>query len=411
MNRLPLATPRYSVIQAFYWASYCMTFGFASVYLLSEGYNNSEIGMLLAAINILAVFLQPLMAAFVDKSSRISLKDFIAIILGSVFVFSLLIWMTSGSKYLTMVLIALAFGILISTQPLINAICFRYEQMGIKINYGVARGIGSGAYALTSFGLGNLIEKFDASFLPIYYMGTVTILIGLIYTYAPKNEKGEVVTARTAGLLDGELDKVEVEALSMKAFIKKYRAFSAFILGCAFVFFPHSLINNFMIQVMHEIGGGSAQMGTAIFIAAGLEIPVMFLFTRIQKSVDCSCLLKLTAVVFTIKHLLTYMAGSVAMFYMAQILQIVGFGLFMPAAVYFVDQVIDFDDLVKGQAMITGAMTLGSTAASMVGGILLDVVGVKEMLLLGGAVSVIGTLMMILALGKIEVPLKKPDIV
>ena len=57
--------------------TYCMYYGvvgsFASAFLLAKGCTNAEIGIILAVGNILAVFLQPLIADFADRSKRLSL--------------------------------------------------------------------------------------------------------------------------------------------------------------------------------------------------------------------------------------------------------------------------------------------------------------------------------------------------
>ena len=46
---------------------------FASVFLLARGYSNSEIGVILAVANVVAVVLQPLVADFADRSKKASL--------------------------------------------------------------------------------------------------------------------------------------------------------------------------------------------------------------------------------------------------------------------------------------------------------------------------------------------------
>ena len=42
------ATPRYTLMQSSYWASYCILLTFSSVYLLSKGFPNAQIGVILS---------------------------------------------------------------------------------------------------------------------------------------------------------------------------------------------------------------------------------------------------------------------------------------------------------------------------------------------------------------------------
>jgi Major Facilitator Superfamily. len=409
MNKFPFATSRYSVLQAFYWTAYCMTVSFASVYLLAKNYNNAEIGVILALVNILAVFLQLAMAAFIDKTSRISLKNFMCVLVCIILILSLFILLMPDINYTAVPFMVTAFGILVSIQPFINAICFKYERAGIKINYGIARGIGSGAYALASIVLGYGIARFGAGLLPVYYIVTLILFLSILFTFAPRKTENEQLqdvkdmsTVKTADRSENSKGIPAREPLSVPAFLKKYKTFSVFIAGSSLVFFSHFLINTFMIQIMYSIGGGSAEMGTATFIAAMMEIPVMFAFSRLKEKVNCGTLLKIAVVVFTVKHLLAFLSASVSMFYLAQFLQIGGYGLYIPASVYYVEQIIDKEDLVKGQAMITGAMTLGSILASLIGGILLDHLTAKSMLFVGVIASVIGSMLMLFSTNSVK---------
>ena len=61
----------YGAIFGTYWIIYAVVSSFASVFMLAKGYTNSQIGMTLAAANILAVIMQPLIADLVDRSKRL----------------------------------------------------------------------------------------------------------------------------------------------------------------------------------------------------------------------------------------------------------------------------------------------------------------------------------------------------
>lgn len=55
----------------------------------------------------------------------------------------------------------------IITTPFINTAHFYYSRRGKYINFGIARGIGSGMYALLALLIGALAEKFGAEVLPV----------------------------------------------------------------------------------------------------------------------------------------------------------------------------------------------------------------------------------------------------
>ncbi len=72
------------------------------------------------------------------------------------------------------------------------------------------------------------------------------------------------------------------------------------------------------------------------------------------------------------------------------VLQIVAYALFIPASVYYVDRYLAPQERVRGQARMTLTATIGTVVAGLVGGTLMDLMGVPAMLALGSVVSVLG---------------------
>ncbi|MBR5897704.1 MAG: MFS transporter, partial [Lachnospiraceae bacterium] len=70
--KIKLWTLRYTLINVFYFVAFATIHGFAAVFLLSKGFNNTEVGMALAVANILSVIGQPLVAGVVDRSDRVT---------------------------------------------------------------------------------------------------------------------------------------------------------------------------------------------------------------------------------------------------------------------------------------------------------------------------------------------------
>ena len=65
----------YAIIQGGYWSSFCATYGFATVFLLSRGFTTSQIGISIALANVLAVVCQPTVATIADEAKKISLHS------------------------------------------------------------------------------------------------------------------------------------------------------------------------------------------------------------------------------------------------------------------------------------------------------------------------------------------------
>ena len=389
---------RYACIHGFYWMLCCSMIGYASVFLLDKGFTNTTIGTVLAISNILAVFGQPAVASYMDKTSKLSLRMLISLILVVIIALSLVLCFLTGASMVMVVLTIVAFTLMLTLQPFINSLTFAFEKNGIHINFGLARGIGSVAYAVMSLILGNLVAAFSPELLPFFYVGLSLCALFFVYTFFLPGHKDEIVHQEK---------ETEHDQLSMGQFIKKYKTFMLLLVATVLLFFDHSVINNFFIQVVNHINGNSADMGNAIFLAAVLELPTMALFTKFQQKIGCKNIMLISAVFFSVKHVLTYFAVNMFMIYVAQVMQMLAYAVFIPASVYYVSQLVEEHDMNKGQALVTGAMTLASVFASLAGGVLLDALGVSKVLMIGAIISVLGTICMFISVEDVDQHAKK----
>ena len=193
------------------------------------------------------------------------------------------------------------------------------------------------------------------------------------------------------------IDKADGSNLSIAGFMRKYHRFSFYLLGVILIFISFNIINIYMIKIVQNVGGNEATMGSAFAIAAILELPVMLSFTRIITKYHNASLLKLAGLFFTIKAFITLISSSVGMIYFAQSFQMLSYAIFIPGSIYYVNKVIDKSDMVKGQAFTTAATTLGGVGGSLIGGLILSVSSVTQMLVIGVIISLVGTLILLLS--------------
>ena len=381
---------KYSLLQGIYFVGFCTVMGYAAVYLGSIGMSSSLIGIVLAIANILTSIAQPVLGGFVDKSN-VSMKKVLMIMFGLCSVLSVLLMLASKVTFLAAVLFIAVSTILYTTMPLVNSLAFAFQKQGIDVKFGVARGIGSVAYALASLVLGNVVKAVSPTLMPLAYMVIFLGILPLVRSFKmPETEGDEVVEEKV------------VENESTGAFIKKHLKFMIFLAGFVLVYFDHTIINNLFINVIKNVGGNTGDMGNAVFLAAMLELPTMALFEKYKNKINIKNTIVISAVFFTLKHTLTYFATNMFMIYLAQATQMLAYALFIPASVYYVDKLFDAKDAVKGQALVTTSMTVSGVLASFLGGILLDNMGVYETLFLGLVLSAIGTIVMIITVENVN---------
>lgn len=379
-------TIKYALAQALFWMALCAIKGFMSVLLLDRGYTNTQIGIILAVSSIVTVFMQPAVASFADKHREIPLKNIISVFaaVGSLLA-ALTIFLTTESLALTVVMI---FSVIIITvlYPLINSLYVMLGESGIKINYGVGRAAGSLGYALFSLLLGKLLETAPTVILPL--SGLVLLIAFTLTTLLLWDKRAISGKDRTDISPDASSEE---GALGVFQFMKRNLRYMLFLFGVALVFYNHTNVSDYLVQVVSAVGGTSTDLGTAVFICAIVELPAMLFFNSLLKKFSCRTLLRISAVSFTVKHLLVLFATNVTTLLISQVFQMTAFALFLPASVHYVGKLLNKADAVKGQAFVTSAVALGGVFASLASGRILDIYGAKTMLLIGTVVAAVGS--------------------
>ena len=75
-------TLRYALIHCFFWMGFATIMGFASVFLLSAGFTNTGVGIVIAASGTVSALLQPVVAAVADRGGRWGLRGLTALMGG-----------------------------------------------------------------------------------------------------------------------------------------------------------------------------------------------------------------------------------------------------------------------------------------------------------------------------------------
>ncbi len=403
-------TLRFAIIQGTYWMAFAALISFASVYLLSKGFTNVEIGFVMAFSNVAAVFVQPVLAAIADNNKSLQLKNLIAITLCAAIITAfILIWIPQ--IFWIIILVFMSVVILqLSLQPLINSLSFEYAKQGILLNFGVARACGSISFAILTSFLGGLVEEYSTVVLPLSYV--LCSLVCVAVTLSFRISKKQKAEQQSEGLDKQELihqsleiqfdeDSVSSNEIERKkdafAFVRIYPRFFVLLLGVVLVLFSHCCLNTFTIQIIENVGGNSNDMGLTFSLAALAEIPTMVFFAFLVKKVKCSTLFRISGIFFCIKNLVAVMAVNVFWIHISQGFQLLAYALFLPASVYYANLIMKEHDKVKGQAFLGVAACIAGSTGSLIGGILIDSFSVSMMMWFSMFVALIGAIIIFFA--------------
>lgn len=402
----------YACIHGTYWMYYGAICSFASVFLLTRGYSNSEIGIILAVANILAVVLQPLMADLADRAKKISVIGITEIATALMMILTVGLFALTGKSLALAVVFVLLIAWHTVLQPLFNSLTFKLEKSGIYINFGVARSMGSLAYSALMAFLGTLVENHGITILPI--TGEIILVMLMASLFFTKKHYHKAKRLKEKSEKSEEQEKSQTASkplnddndINLLDFIKCNKIFFIINLGVVGVYFSNAVLNNYMIQIVVNVGGSSEDMGRILSVMAFLEIPTMICFNFLRRKFSCQLMLQIAAVGFTVKIAICYIADSVAMIFAAQFFQLVSFALFLPAMVHFINEIMRKGEAVKGQALYTTMITVATVFASLLGGIILDISGAKMLTLIATIATAIGTVIIICSVRRISTPSK-----
>ena len=362
---------------------------YGAVFLVAKGFDEFQVGLITSLANLLASFIQPWLGNKVDRSVRLNLVHVnVLIIIPSL---ALLIGLLFAQKIFLLIAIMYTLVLMLqaSLMPFMSATGVFLMNNGFKLNYGVCRAVESAAFAVTSTVLGILITRLGHNSILI-----MAILGYSLYLFMLRHLFKHYLKQLFAQHVDNvKLNTIEVALkTSEEPFFKKYGHFKYIVFGSFCFFIGHNFINLFMLQIIQNVGGNTENMGNAIALAAIAEMPIMILFTRINRYIPSRFLMMVAGIFFLVKTTLTFTAMTVGGVYLAQVFQILSFGLYIVTSVYYVNHEMADGDKVKGQSLVTTAHTLGSVFGSSIGGWLINRYDVKYGLFFCIVMSVFGVI-------------------
>ena len=369
MNGLNAAQPslrrldlHYIVMQMGYWAMFAAICAYLAALLGARGFSNSQIGLLIAIRCLAGIIFQPLLGGFADRHPEIPLKVIVSLSLALSLAASLafLLWpMGMGG---TAVILIILGGFEISAYPLMDAMAIQFINAGMPIRYSLGRGIGSMAYAITCVILGLQTQAMGVESTLITHAVLVAAVIALTISYPTFRSAPAAADAPPAE-----------KPHSVWYLLKNNPPFTLMLVAILLGLTACLPMSNFLVNVVESRGGNSANLGVALFLMGGFELPTAFFFQRMLRRLGSGKLILISMVFTVLKAVALLLSFNLATVFLAQPLQMLGYGLFTPASVYFVNESVPEADRVRGQTvMMVASNGMGGMLGSYISGLALD---------------------------------------
>lgn len=365
-------TPAFALMQGAVWAACGSIYGYSSVYLLSCGLSNTAIGLLLGGTIGLCFLCQMLAGEALNRRGRRALRTFLtgcALCMAGLCL--LLFFLPPGGASVPLFL---AVCLLIQLLPAIINSAGMYEvQLEAALNIGVGRGAGSLGYAVCTVAVGRLLETGLKGMFAAGILLSAALAAGSLWFY------------RRAALRPEDTPAPAPKGGADPRFLQSYPRYAFFLTGVVLVMLGHTFVSNYLYQIVDFKGGDELDTGIAGAVAAVSELPALFAFSWLIRRRWCGLWLKLSGGVLLVKLLATLWAPSVPGVWASELLQ-AGYGLLTISGIYYAGQAVPHRDAIGAQAYLGAASTLGMFFSLLLGGAVIDRLGVPS-LLLAGALS------------------------
>lgn len=377
---------RFSLLHGFYWSSFCILYSFLVPLYRHYGFNEVTIGFLSMTGSLASMVIQPLWGLVCDRTGRIK-GIFTTMVLLSVLV-SYGLWLGRISAGLMFPVIFLLASTFMSMGTVLDSWVMKMGNEGHRVRYSITRGIGSLAFAATSFGFGRLLDAVGMSIIPMAFTFMALLLAGTAaLTRAPVHINHDILTGKTTKR------PAEHPFFAFSDLAKNPR-FMMLLISMMLVFIGTGASIVFMPVRVAELGGANAAVGTAMTVMALSEAAAMLLHHRLAKRFRNELLLAGSLFFFIVKIVVLAMAPSVTLLIVAQVFQFFSFGLYMPSVMHHLNHIVGERQLTTAMLLLaSGSSGLGMMVGSSAGGIMASMLGVQSMLLILAGVTACGFLL------------------
>lgn len=347
------------------WASLPLLWSYLPVYMESNGYTASQIGILMAINPLIAIVLQPLIGPMVDKSK--SKNIFFLYLMGGTVISSLFIPLNNNYYYVLMVITVLSI-FQSSLFPISESISLETaERMGRS--YAPFRLAGTFSYSAAALMIGWAM-KIDPRGLFV-----VTAFVGLIHMFFV----WKIPHVQGHQHKHSNLSAWHIFDDKSLVIYYVFAAVASMLMSFFYIFMPIMFI---------QIGGSQEALGWVFFIGAMSEMPFLLFADRIVNKFGIKITLVVSMLVVGLRILVLVFASVPAWFYPISAMNGLAFIVFSYTLAVYINRTVKKELKTTGQAFLAISMGVGRVLGSFVGGILIDAIGMNRTFVLSFIVSV-----------------------
>ena len=375
----------YAAVQGTYWAANCSLRGLTAVFLSYHGLTDGQIGYTSSLIYFCTITLSLLLSAWADRHPLSPLKRTVSALFLLALAAAGVLYLLPLPVLLMMVVYALDCCFHNCADSILNALMMQYVDNGIPARYGWPRGVGSITYATMAWVLGILMERYTPNIiLPVFLLMCGLSLVAILTLPDPGPRK-----LRESG-----------RKVSYIEMLRSNPTLVLLLCACILAGMGQCAGSTFLIRVVEKLGGTSEELGLAMFIQAGVELPAMFASSWLLKRFSARVLLTLSFCAGGLKMLMLALVPSLPLLHGVMAFSVFCFGIFGFASVLFVNSIAGEQEKVRAQSLLSLCYTSGAGGilGNLLAGALIGPLGVSNLLLVSAGLCACGAGVMLLCL-------------
>jgi PPP family 3-phenylpropionic acid transporter len=364
-----------------------------STYLLARGLSPSVAGIAVALGNLGALLLQPKIGSVADSERGITISRMgviVSLASGVAFLGALL-----PQPVLMVAFVAIVYLLYQNLIGLVNSVAVYYQNRGARINYGVARGLGSASFSIVSAVLGAAVSRWGASMYMIW--GAVLCVVTAASMLLLPTPKGVPETTDPDRSASGNRERGREQ--SYVGFLKTHRRFLLLFCGMSLAVLGEGAAGTYTLTIVRSVGGDAAEAGIALAIQAMVEIPGLWSYELLERRFKTSTLLLFSMLVFALRSVMFVFASSMATVYLVYAFQMFSFGIATPASISYANKHFGEGDKNKAVGLLTLIYAVANVICGPIVGGAIDLWGVRSAFAI---VSVAGAVGCVLCFANIE---------
>ncbi len=369
---------KFSVLEIALWSGYGTLFGFVVLFLQSRQLQDAQISLVMLLCSALGAVSQPLFGYLCDF--YVSPRKWICMLytlcagLGCLMPFV-------QSQMVTVVLVLVIAFFEFSLTSLVDGFITKsagYHQ--IPLHYGLVRGLGSLGYAIAALCMGRVLE---GSITVMFWVHGALMLSGAVCIWFCEDVRPKAA---------GPKNNPQTGFLGALKELLQNRPYVTAVVCAALVNMALNAGVTFLPLLMVQQGGTSGDYGIALAVMTLCEVPPALCYSLLAKKCKHQWLLAVSFVGVTARILLYTQVQAPWAFIALQTLQMVGWGLMVPALVQYIGQITPLH--LRATAVTAGMACVGSVssvAANLLGSLLVGSIQIYGVLYLVGSIALVAT--------------------